>query len=229
MKYFEATVTVILKHDIFFKDVQEEIGKFINFSMLHDNNLKTLHRTNGYKYYVYSGLWPIEQKKVYLANNVYIFKIRAMQALFFKNLISCIKQTNNNVFTVLAIEKKQYSRRIIHELYTLTPFVVSIGEKPWMPNQHNLEILINSLQNNAAKKYKQLYGTEIFTNSFIQQINILNEKPFAMNYKNMSLLGHKAKITVNKDEQSQKLAFITLGAGLAEKNSSLGTGFCYFH
>ena len=39
-------------------------------------------------------------------------------------------------------------------------------------------------------------------------------------------MGNKLTVLVNGDEASQKLAFMALGTGLLEKNSSNGMGFC---
>lgn len=223
----ETTVTVLLKKPLYFQDVQEEIGKYLNRSMLQNHNLTSFHETDGYKFYVFSGLWPIEKNKTYRSGNVYIFTIRSLQQDFLDQLIPCIRKIDNKTFQVLAIENKQYRRCFIHELSTLTPFVVTVDGKPWMPEQHDFDLLLDRLHANAEKKYKKLFGNEIFANSFIERIDILNNKPLVMHYKNISVLGHKARIVVNEDEQSQKLAFTVLGAGLAEKNSALGAGFCH--
>ncbi|MGR6835977.1 CRISPR-associated endoribonuclease Cas6 [Syntrophomonas erecta] len=223
----EAIITVFLKKPLFFQDVQEEIGKYINRSMMENHNLTNLHGTDGYKFYVFSGLWPLEKNKTYQAGNVYIFTIRSLREDFIDQIIPCIRKNDNKIFQVLAIEKKRFCRRFIQELYTLTPFVVTIDGKPWMPEQHDFDLLLNRLHGNAEKKYKKLFGEEVFRDSFIQGIYLLNNKPLVMHYKNISVLGHKARIVINEDEQSQKLAFTVLGAGLAEKNSALGAGFCH--
>jgi CRISPR-associated endoribonuclease Cas6 len=229
--YFsEVTVTVRLKNPVYFQDAQEEIGKYLNHSMLLNNDLTKFHEADGYKFYVFSGLWPTEKNKTYQAGNVYIFKIRSLQQDFVEELIPCIRRNDNKTFQVLAVENKKYHHhrhRFIQEISTITPFVVTVDGKPWMPEQHDFDLLLDRLHANAEKKYKKLFGEEVFTDSFIQGISLLNSKPLVMHYKNISVLGHKARIVVNEDKQSQKLAFIVLGAGLAEKNSVIGAGFCH--
>ena len=61
-----------------------------------------------------------------------------------------------------------------------------------------------------------------------------NQKPQSIYFKTINnkkekivrLIGNKLKIIPNKDETSQKLAFLSLAVGLGEK-SGLGGGFCF--
>ena len=84
------------------------------------------------------------------------------------------------------------------------------------------------------KKLKQFYTQEISCpESFIEKIELKNQKPQSIYFKTtknkkekvIRLIGNKFKIIPNKDEISQKLAFLSLAVGLGEK-SSLGGGFC---
>jgi CRISPR-associated endoribonuclease Cas6 len=87
--------------------------------------------------------------------------------------------------------------------------------------------MVKRLNDNARKKYELFSGEKINKNTiFINKFRILNKKPVSIKYKNISLLGNKLKILVNRDSDSQKLAFTVLACGLGEKNTSLGAGFC---
>jgi len=227
MYWYEATITLLVKQTFSYRDVPEQIGRFISRSMLLDTELKKLHEAKGYKPFHYSGLFPVEVKtKVYPAGNVYHFRLRSIDLAFFNKIIHCIRQANDDLFHILSVEKREFKKKLIQELKTITPFIVTVDGRPWMPDQHDIELLIERLQANAEKKYKAFFGEEAFPQRFIQRIEVTNRKPIGLNYKNIRLLGHKATLMVNEDEQSQKLAAVVLGLGLAEKTSSLGAGFC---
>jgi len=96
----------------------------------------------------------------------------------------------------------------------------------WVPGD-DLKILIERMNSNLFKKYKDYFGTSLNEEQlFFEKIKIMNKKPIVYKYKNTNLFGNKFKIAINNDEISQKLAFMTLGVGLLEKNSTIGMGFC---
>lgn len=228
MNYTEYIITTLLKRNIRAVELQETLGKFINQSMLLEEGLKKFHEERRPKLYVFSGLYPVEtQSKLYKAGKVYVFRIRSLDEKMITSLISCMKEVSSETFQVLATEKKRVAYKPITELVTITPFIATIDNKPWMPNQHSIGLLVERMHMNAEKKYKTFYKEELNCSQFVQRVKITNRKPIAMAYKNIRLLGHKARIFVNSDEASQKLAFTVLGAGLLEKGSSLGTSFCF--
>ena len=139
-------------------------------------------------------------------------------------------------------EKKDIKQYFIKELYSATPVIVSDrrdsqGKQLFWSLYYNGDIssLQKRLQNNLEKKLKQFYKEEVNdSNSFIQEIELKNEKPQSIYFKTtknskekiVRLIGNKLRIVPNKDEISQKLAFLSLAVGLGEK-SSLGGGFCF--
>ena len=225
--YYESTVTVYLRKDLPFYQCQEQLGGLISSAMLLDSELATLHSSKGYKFYVFNGLWPIVVNSDYQANRTYIFNIRSLNKDFLRKLTSCLKRVDNPYLHVLASEQKTLSPRFVQEIYTLTPIVVTTKEqKPWLTQKESLLDLIDSLNNNAMKKHLDFYGEKIAA-PFIQRIEILNKKPCKMTYKGRTMLGNKVRIIANEDQESQKLVQTVLGAGLGEKNSVLGAGFCH--
>lgn len=226
--YWELVVTVLLKNDIKMIDVQEQISKYLNHSMSHDSFLLNRHMERRNKLYVFSGLYPVDSKtKVFRNGAVYVFRIRSLDQKFINHLEATLRISKHNMFQYLSVEKRFYPNRLIESIYTLTPVIVTVDNRPWLKDTNDIDILIDRLQANADKKYHDAFNKRINNIDFIQSIEILNEKPLAISYKNIKLLGNKLRLTINTDENSQKLANIVLGAGLGEKGSSLGAGFCF--
>lgn len=227
MNYYELTCTTLLLKDIYFDSVGEELGKNISNSMLLDSELANIHESKGYKYYVYDSLYPRERDKTYKKGNVYIFRIRSID----KELILKFRKTLSNYSSkdgiqILSTEIKTYRQFYITELYTVTPAVATVDDRFWVRGD-SIELLDRRINENLIKKYQDYYGEDINTKeSFIQAIELKNYKPIGFVYKDIRLIGNKFNILVKSDEVSQKLAFLALGTGLLEKNSSNGMGFC---
>lgn len=227
MDISELIVTVMLKEDIPFQQSQEVIGNFLNASMLHDADLKEFHGESDIKGYVYNSFYPLEFKtKTYKANQVYVFRVRSLNKIFLEKMNRCIRKQKKGPFEVIAIEKRTYANKIIQGLYSVTPVVVTVDNQPWLQTD-DVDLFIQRLEQNAEKKLKTLLGEEVGHYDFIESIEFSNHKPIGTSYKGIKLLGHKVKVEVKKDEDSQKLAHVVLGAGIGEKNSALGLGFCF--
>lgn len=228
MRFFELTITVLVKKDLHFQKAQEALGAYLNRSMLQDENLKQLHARKGSKLYVYSSLYPVETRtKVYKAGAVYVFRVRSLMKKFTNWLEPCLRTQRDLLFQCIAIEKRTCGNRMIQELYSVTPFVVTVNNQPWLQETDDLDLLISRLEANADKKYQDAFEEKLVHSRFIQRLEFVNQKPIAMSYKGIRLLGNKLRITVNSDDPSQKLAYTVLGAGLGEKGSTLGAGFCF--
>lgn len=225
MFYDQLIVTLLLKKDIHYLSSSEVIGKWINQVLLLDDDLKLFHKQTGFKFYVYDNLFPFEKQGSYKEGKIYVLKIRSMKKGFIHRIKYLLRKNDSPFFQLLATEEQKVYPKQILELYTVTPFFVTVDGKPWLSTD-DFSLLEERLQANAEKKYKDLFGPEDFSSSFIQRIDILNRTPISVNYKGIRLIGHKARISINEDIASQRLAFIISGTGLAEKNSSLGGGFC---
>ena len=226
MQFYELTVTTLLQNDIGFTESGEKIANLISSAMLLDNELAAKHVQRGYKHYVFNNLYPIESDKVYKAGRVYIFKIRTLEESFINKIKILLPTVVNRYFKILAIEYKVHRKRHISELYTITPAVATVDNRHWMAGDDFL-LLQERMQMNLEKKYKAFFGEELKPNqSFIQYIEIINDKPMLYRYKNTSLIANKFRLHINEDEVSQKLAFVALATGILEKNSSAGCGFC---
>jgi CRISPR-associated endoribonuclease Cas6 len=227
MKFCELTFTVILKMNIRFEQSNEQIGKLINKAFLPDSELMQLHAVNRFKYYVFNSFYPIEPDGEYKAGRAYIFRLRTPDASLAAKLKSFIPKTENGLLTVLTVQSKTVKQSYVSNIYTMTPVVVTLKNNEYWTQKHDLMLLSKQLQDNLEKKHKGFYqGSEAIPESFIQRIELLNEKPIAMIYKNVKFIGNKFKIWVNEDETSQRLVFTAMACGLGEKNSAVGAGFC---
>ncbi len=227
MRYFELTTTAYLLKNVAFNEVNEKIAQLINKAMLNDEKLAVKHKENKFKNYVFDSLYPREKDKIYKAGKIYVFRIRSLEEDFIFKIKKLLSNTATDHFKVISGETKRHEQRPIKEIYTVTPALATIGKNIyWVPGD-DLKILIERMNSNLFKKYKDYFGTSLNEEQlFFEKIKIMNKKPIVYKYKNTNLFGNKFKIAINNDEISQKLAFMTLGVGLLEKNSTIGMGFC---
>jgi CRISPR-associated endoribonuclease Cas6 len=226
VEYSQLTISIYLHKDIHFTESNEHIGTAINKAMLLDKELSIKHQTNEFKFYVFNNFYPIEQDKIYRKGRIYIFKIRSLDKAFIEKIKTLITKIENLVFKVISIEEKRFRQRQITELYTITPALITVDNRHWLP-QDNFMLVSERFQGGLEKKYKQFFNETLeIGGSFIQRVELLNKVPFSFKYKNTKLLANKFRIAVNEDETSQKLAFIAEATGIGEKSSAVGLGFC---
>jgi CRISPR-associated endoribonuclease Cas6 len=212
----------MLQTDLEAARAYEHLSRLISGAMLQDPQLKELHGQRAIKGYTLCNLYPREAEKVYKQGRVYLFNIRSLGIEFILKLKSILPYLNAGV---LSTEIRNFEYRPISRLTTLTPVVATVDNKSWV-KEKGLKILMERAAINSLKKYRTFIGdmTEP-TENFIEGIQLLNEKPIKIPYKNNSLLGNKLVLTIKSDPISQKLAFAALGAGLLEKNA-IGMGYC---
>lgn len=226
MQFYELTITTALLKDMHFTITNEKIANIINQSMFLDEELAKKHIEKGFKNYVFSSFYPVEKDKEYKSGRIYVFRIRSLEESFISKIRKYLLLVKNEDFKIIATEIKTHKQRFITELYTITPALATIDNKHWVKGD-DISLLIDRMQGNLEKKYKEFFGEALCPKqSFIQRLEVVNQKPFSYKYKNTKLLANKFKIFVNEDEVSQTLAFIALATGLLEKNSSAGCGFC---
>ncbi|AHJ12406.1 CRISPR-associated endoribonuclease Cas6 [Sulfurospirillum multivorans] len=231
MNYFELTCKVFIKKNIAFQASFELLSKYISFSM-YQEGIGEVHQKEGFKYYVFGGLLPIEKEKVYKQGNLYSFTIRSLDETLIDTLKTTLRQNiNNENLLVVEAHKKTISQFFITELYSATPVIVSVGNGKYWTMQESGDIiqLQKQLHENAEKKYQSFFGESLHVKeNCIQMIKILNEKPqnivIHKDGKAIRFFGNKVSLIINEDEVSQKLAFVALACGLSEKNS-YGAGF----
>lgn len=205
--------------------------------MTKDEQLKALHQNNGFKYYVFGGLLPIEKERVYKKGNTYNFVIRSLDETFINRLSQTLRQNIDNPhLLIVKTQKKSIKQFFISELYSATPVIVSIQNGRFWTKEDDLLLLHKQLQDNLEKKYKSFYKENINPiQSFIQLFELKNNRLQTIqtnkshsNGSAVKFYGNKFRIVPNEDEISQKLAFMALACGLGEKNS-FGGGFCLWN
>ena len=231
MQYYELICKAFIKKDVAFQKSFELLSKYISFSMYQEGESK-VHQKEGFKYYVFGGLLPIENEKVYKQGNLYSFTIRSLDETLIDELKNTLRQNiNHEYLQVVETHKKTISQFFISELYSATPVIVSVAPSKYWTMQESGDIvqLQKQLHDNVEKKYKSFFGETLHVSqNFIQLIEIKNKVPqnivITKVGKAIHFFGNKFRIVPNEDEVSQKLAFVVLACGVGEKNS-YGAGF----
>ncbi|WP_432408179.1 CRISPR-associated endoribonuclease Cas6 [Wukongibacter sp. M2B1] len=226
---YQLKITVLLRKDVHFRESSYRISELINKSLLGNADMKDKHRKNEYKFYVFDNLFPRSEDKFYRKDRLYVFNIRTPLEKIRNNLADLLVSVTTNFFTVVSIAKPRMEVGIIKELMTVTPAVMTIDGSYWTLDR-DLEELKQGINNNLLKKYKTLYGEkeDLMENKFFYDVEILNQKPIGIKYKNISFLSHKIKLKIKEDDESQNLAKLALATGILERNSSCGMGYCIY-
>jgi len=227
MKYYELLTTVFSKKDIDYQEINWRIGELINQSMYFSEELKKFHKENKIKYYVFSGLSPIEKDKVYKRGRVYFFRLKSLNKSFIEEIKNNYNKINNDFFHIVSSEINVYQQQFITSLYTLNASISTLdGNKGYWKKEDGLELIKERIKNNLLKKYENYFEEELdLKDEFIEYIEVINKKPIVYKYKDFKVLGNKFIIKVGTSVESQKLAKLANAVGILEKNSSLGGGY----
>ncbi len=226
MKYYELLTTVFLQKDIDYQEINWRIGELINQSMYFSDDLKKLHKENKIKYYVFSGLSPIEKEKIYKKGRVYFFRLKSLNKSFIEKIKFNYSKINNDFFHIVASEINDYQQKFITNLYTLNAAISTLDNNGYWKKGNGLEFLKKRIKNNLQKKYENYFEEKLeLKDEFIEYIEIINKKPIVYKYKDFKVLGNKFNIKVGTSDESQKLAKLANAVGILEKNSSLGAGY----
>jgi CRISPR-associated endoribonuclease Cas6 len=222
--YNELTITFIFPQNIELKFCNEYLSKVIAKAMTFNETLKIKHEENTFKLYIFSLPAPLEPDRIYRSGRAYVFRIRSFDLHFLLSVKSSICNENCGIKVMAAhISPKPYRR--ISEITSLTPVVCTLNSKYWICG-NGILILRDKIFSNACRKTKLVFPEfKEPDENFIDGIIQLNQKNIVVKYKNASILGAKVKILIKNDENSQKLAYTIMGAGMLEKNS-IGLGFC---
>lgn len=225
MLYYTAKFTIVFKNTIAAHQVNEIISSSINMAMFRDEGLKNLHEKNTFKGYTFSSPYPIETEKIYKPQTLYLLELRSINLNFLLKMKTLLPMSTS-YFKVLSCEVNNCKQQYVDKLVTITPAITTLNGSYWV-KEDGLEVVMDRMHNNAVRKVKILLNDTFPepSENFIQCISQLNRKAIKIPYKNTSLIGNKFEIVVKSDAVSQKLAWVVLGCGLAEKGSQ-GCGFC---
>jgi len=226
MKFYEIKVDIELKNKIHFQKAPEAISKVIATHLIDFGYKK--HNQNIIKNYVFSNLGKAKDGFFEGKKSFYLRTFDKEIANIMMDIDEYNKH-NDKIFHIKNSTLKTIKKRYINKLITLNPVFITIDGKKgeFWTYKHDIGRFLTSLQNNLLKKYNLITSQQLQpTHGFIQHLLIKNSSPFSYYFKGKRFLGFKLEITPNEDEISQTLAFVALGAGLGEKNSVVGGGYC---
>ena len=224
MKVYEIKLKVYLLENVELSSAQSVINKFIDVALSKKSDMLEFHNKNVYKNYCFNSFYPLEEDRMYKADNIYSIIIRTID----KNLAIYFNDILPNIYTKelkgLKSEYKIITNKAIKSIYSITPVVIKNEEGYWK-NIISRNEFERRIKDNLIKKYN------IFTNEKIDEEFVLyslveykNNKPIAIQYKNIVLLGDKISLEIEQNKEAQLLAYMALGTGLGEMNSR-GLGF----
>lgn len=224
MKVYEIKLKVYLLENVELSSAQSVINKFIDVALSKKSDMLEFHNKNVYKNYCFNSFYPLEEDRMYKADNIYSIIIRTID----KNLAIYFNDILPNIYTKelkgLKSEYKIITNKAIKSIYSITPVVIKNEEGYWK-NIISRNEFERRIKDNLIKKYNR------FTNEKIDEEFILyslveykNNKPIAIQYKNIVLLGDKISLEIEQNKEAQLLAYMALGTGLGEMNSR-GLGF----
>ena len=229
MKIYELKITVKLKRDIYLKEYIEFVSKNINYIFYNSVVLRAIHEKKGFKPYVVGSMYPFENKiRNYQAGNTYTLVLRTIEESIADEIVKASKKAYNLDFDIKDVIYNELRIGYVDKIYTITPAVLTItneGAKPrYWTIEDDLLLLQRRIAENLEKKYKEFFKRDIKPpEDMINFFTIHNQKPIVYNYKGGKIFANKFTIGFNSDEVSQKLAKLSFGVGILEKNP-LGFG-----
>ncbi len=144
MTIYEIVCTAVLKQNVPYIKSFTTLSKALNYSMLEDPQLKTLHKDHKPKSYNFSGFYPVEKNVDYQKGRIYVFRIRCLDEWFAKQLMKAMKATKFEAFDLIAMELNQKQQGMIRELVSITPFVITTDEGYILPGKESLGVFRES-------------------------------------------------------------------------------------
>jgi len=203
--------------------VLEKISNFIDTGLGKNDKMLDFHESRGFKNYSHSGFKEIEKDKIYKKGKIYTFSIRCADVVLREYLTKTLPCTSTGTMKGIITTVKFIPKMYIEKIYTLTPALLKLEAGYWR-GEIDFSIFEKKITENAIKKAKSIIGE--FDKDFVlfKDIKILNQKPIASRYKNISLLGDKFELCIADNEKAQQIAYILLATGVLEGNPR-GYGF----
>ncbi len=232
MEIYEIKISLKLHSKLITKEYIRFVSKNINFILYNSIVLRAIHEQRGFKPYVVGSLSPIEtvekQTKSYQKDKTYTLTIRTISKAFAQEFTDILWKSSNLDFEIIKAKYNKLRIGYIEKLHTITPVVLTItddGQKPrYWTIQDDIFLLQRRIRDNLEKKYQDFFKKSIHApEDMINYFEIHNQKPVVYNYKGGKIFANKLTIGFNSDEISQKLARLSFGVGILEKNS-LGFG-----
>ena len=232
MEIYEIKLSLKLNKMVPLREYANFVSKNINYILYNSIILRAIHDKRGFKPYVVGSLSPIEEieqkSKIYQKDKFYLLTIRTISKAFAQEFIDASKKAYNLEFKILNAKYKKLHLSYIDRLYTITPAVLTITQNNQKPRYWTIEddifLLQRRIKDNLEKKYKEFFKKDIKApQDMIYFFGVDNQKPIVYNYKGGKIFANRLTVGFNSDEVSQKLASLSFGVGILEKNP-LGFG-----
>ena len=218
IQVWKLELKVYLLKNINQKDCLTKITYFIDSVLKIDEKFLKYHNKRIPKGYVFNSFYPLE-KEEYLAGKVYTVQIRTVNEELKDFLMKNLHNNYTREIKGLTISERKIEYRYIDRLFSVTPIILKTENGYWRGNM-DVDNFLDRLKINLIKKYNQFYEEKLDeTENIFEKIEFRNDVPIKCSYKNINLLGDKVILTIAKNPTAQKLAFLSLGAGLSEMAS----------
>lgn len=228
LKVYEIRLKVYLLQDIPYERTYTVMSDYIDSCLAKDEKYRKLHETNQYKYYCFDNPYPTEKNGIYKKDQIYTVRIRAVDEELANYLGWNLANHYNNEVKGLTREIKLIPKKMISQVYTVTPAVIKNSDgdsKGYWKSFMSFDEFENRIKSNLIKKFNSIHGTKIDEDfDLYNQIELINKKPITVPYKGIKLLGDKFCIEVADNERAQSLVYMALGSGFCELNAR-GCGF----
>ncbi|WP_187647044.1 CRISPR-associated endoribonuclease Cas6 [Nitrosophilus labii] len=229
MQIHELKIKIRLKKDLPFKDYINFVSKNVNYIFYNSTILRALHEKRGFKPYVVGSLYPVNKKeKVYKQDAIYTLTLRTIEEAVVGEFYKASKKTTNLDFDIEGFKSRELKLSYIDKIYTITPAVLTITDQNGKIRYWTIEddplLLQKRIVDNLEKKYIEFFKKSVKAPSdMVGFFKVVNQKPLVFNYKGGKIFANRFQIGFNSDEVSQKLARLSFGVGILEKNP-LGFG-----
>lgn len=224
MRVFQIRIKLYMLKDIKAEKIQTKVTAFMDKSFAENEELLRMHEKNTFKYYNMDLPYPLEQDKVYKKGKIYTVTVRTLDERLAKYFYEVCVNGFTEEIKGLTAEIRILPQKIIETLYTLTPVILKDNDGYWRTHMA-VKDFEERLKINLIKKWNTFTGEKLSEDfQFYTMLEFLNEAPIVMEYKNIKLLGDKIRLQIADNETAQKLAYLSLAAGIGEMNSR-GAGF----
>lgn len=224
---YELKVKIYLLENIAYQKIQTAISSYIDRCLSQSQEFLEFHKEKKYKNYVFSNPFPLEKDGVYKEGNVYSVTIRTVEQELAEYLNKILPNTYTNLVKGLTVETRTLPRKTLEKIYTITPAILKNDQGYWR-KCFSIEEFERRLKENLIKKFEAFTGEMVDRQiELYRQLEFLNRKPIAMEYKNVHLVGDKICLYIEDNQQVQDIFYFAIGVGILENNSR-GYGFCNY-
>ena len=231
LRVYEIRLKIYLMQNIAQEQSYTVFSEFLDTYLSKRTEFLKLHEENSFKMYCFDQPYPIEKDGIYKKESVYTVRIRTVDTRLLQYLLDGLSNHYTTWIKGLTLNVKSISKKMLAQIYSITPAVIKCegsvekGQGGYWKKCLTFEQYEKRLVENLVKKYNVVMCTKIDEGfSLYHQIELTNNKPIAVPYKNIRLLGDKICIHAAENELAQELLYLSIGVGICELNAR-GMGF----